>query len=109
MFVTNELGETTCSETDFGETFDGGRVVAEREIYSFPRMNAHLRKYPEFAAAAGLGEVKSCDDARRYGERYREYARAHPGFDFEGPTKKEQFEEFLKDPNNVAKPQGPNR
>jgi hypothetical protein len=27
-----------------------------------------------------------------------------PDFDDEGPTKKEQFEKFLSDPNNVAKP-----
>jgi hypothetical protein len=104
MFVTDEFGGTTCSITDFGETFRGGLVIADREIYSFPKLNDRLRKYPEFAAAIGISEVKDCNDARRYTERYYEYKKAHPDFDFEGPTKEEQFREFLSDPNNVAKP-----
>jgi len=99
-----EHGETLCSEKDLGETFRGGRVIAEREIYSFPKMNAKLRKYPEFAAAAGLTVVGDCSDARRYSERYLEYSGAHPGFDAEGPTKEEQFRDFLSEPDNVAKP-----
>ena len=104
MFVTNAQGETTCSMTDFGDTFQGGLVIADREIYSFPKMNAHLRKYPELATAVGLTEVKDCNDARRYSERYLEYSHAHPDFDREGPTKEEQFREFLSDPANIAKP-----
>ena len=104
MFVTDEFGGTTCSITDFGETFRGGLVIADREIYSFPKLNARLRKYPEFAAAIGMTEVKDCNDARRYTERYHAYKQAHPDFDFEGPTKEEQFREFLSDPNNIAKP-----
>jgi len=109
MFVTNEFGETTCSQTDFGETFRGRLVITDREVYSFPKMNAHLRKYPEFATAMGLTEVKDCDDARRYAERYDEYRQAHPDFDLEGPTKEEQFKEFLSDPDNIAKPGGGSR
>jgi hypothetical protein len=104
MFVTDELGGTTCSMTDFGDTFRGGLVIAHREIYSFPRLNERLRKYPEFAAAVGLTEVKDCNDARRYSERYHEYKKTHPDFDDEGPTKEEQFREFLSDPANIAKP-----
>jgi hypothetical protein len=104
MFVTGASGETTCSMTDFGETFRGGLVIADREIYSFPKLNAHLRKYPEFAAAIGMTEVKDCNDARRYTERYHAYKQAYPDFDLEGPTKEEQFREFLSDPNNIAKP-----
>lgn len=90
--------------TDFGDTFRGGLVIAHREIYSFPKINARLRKYPELARAVGLSEVKDCTDARRYAERYFEYSRTHPGFDHEGPTKEEQFREFLSDPANVARP-----
>ncbi|MEP6654076.1 MAG: hypothetical protein ABJA82_12005 [Myxococcales bacterium] len=101
MFVTDEFGKTICSETDLGAFLDGRAVT--QEVYSFPKMNALLRKYPEFAAAIGLAEVKDCNDARRYGERYHEYYQAHPGFDFEGPSKEEQFKEILSDPANVAK------
>jgi hypothetical protein len=97
-------GETTCSMTDFGETFNGGLVIEDREVYSFPQMNAQLRKYPEFAATVGLAEVKTCEDARHYDRRYAEYKKLHPDFDDEGPTKEEQFKKFLSDPNNVAKP-----
>jgi hypothetical protein len=102
MFVTDEFGGTTCSMTDYGHTFRGRPVIEDREIYSFPRMNEHLRKYPAFARAAGLREVKTCEDARRYAERYQEYERAHSGFDFEGPTKEEQFREFLNDQRREA-------
>lgn len=103
MFVT-QGGETTCSMTDFGETFRGGLVIVDREIYSFPKLNALLRKHPRFAATVGLSEVKTCEDARHFSDRYREYKSAHPDFDHEGPTKEEQFREFLSDPANVAKP-----
>ncbi|MDQ2646925.1 MAG: hypothetical protein M3020_24185 [Myxococcota bacterium] len=103
MFVTHG-DETTCSVTDFGETFNGGLVIAEREVYSFPKLNARLRRYPELAAAVGLSEVKTCDDARHFTKRYLEYKATHPDFDDEGPTKEEQFKEFLSDPANLAKP-----
>jgi hypothetical protein len=103
MFVTNG-DETTCSTTDFGETFNGGLVIADREVYSFPQMNARLRKYPEFAATIGFSEVTTCEDARHFSKRYMEYKAAHPSFDDEGPTKEEQFRKFLSDPANVAKP-----
>jgi hypothetical protein len=104
MFVTDASGETTCSITDLGDTFRGGLLIADREAYSFPKINAKLRKYPEFAAAIGITEVKDCNDARRYMERYHAYEELHPDFDFEGPTKEEQFRKFLSDPNNVARP-----
>lgn len=104
MFVTNEFGETTCSETDFGDTFRGGLVIASREIYSFPKMNARLEKHPKLALAIGLTEVKNCDEARQYWARYHQYSQAHPDFDHEGPTKEEQFRAFLADPNNIATP-----
>jgi hypothetical protein len=86
MFITKG-GETTCSMTDFGEAFNGGLVIEDREVYSFPQMNAHLRKYPDFAATVGLSEVKTCEDARHYDRRYAEYRKLHPEFDYEGPTK----------------------
>ena len=102
LAVSNALGETTCSETDLGE-FRGGRVVY-RETYSFPALNQRLAKYPELAATIGMTEIKDCEDARLFTRRYFEYKRSHPDFDHEGPSKAEQFEEFLSDPKNVARP-----
>jgi hypothetical protein len=109
MFVTNKFGETTCSMTDYGQTFAGGLVIADREVYSFPLLNAHLRKYPEFALAAGLREVQTCEDARRYAQAYDEYKRVHPTFDSEGPTKEEQVKKFMSESDNGAKPLGSSR
>jgi hypothetical protein len=103
--VTNEHGETTCSVRDLGE-FNGGRVV-DREVYSFPKLNELLAKYPDFARASGLSEVKDCEGARLFARRYFAYKRDHPTFDHEGPSKAEQFEKFLSDPDNVARPGGP--
>jgi hypothetical protein len=102
LTVTNAHGETTCSEIDLGE-FRGGRVV-DRETYSFPALNRRLAKYPELAAAIGMTEIKDCEGARLFSRRYFEYKRSHPDFDHEGPSKAEQFEEFLSDPRNVARP-----
>lgn len=62
-------------------------------------MNVRLRKYPEFAAAIGLTDVKDCTEARRYAQGYHEYRQAHPDFDGEGPTKQEQLKEFLSEPD----------
>jgi hypothetical protein len=102
MAVTDAHGQTTCSEIDLGE-FRGGRVV-DREIYSFPKLNQRLAKYPELAAAIGMTEIKDCEDARLFARRYFEYKQSHPDFDHEGPSKAEQFEKFLSDPKNVARP-----
>jgi hypothetical protein len=56
------------------------------EVYMLAAINNHLRHYPEFAAAIGLSCVKDCAAARAYAKAYAEYARQHPGFDFNEPA-----------------------
>lgn len=102
LSLTNAQGETICSETDLGEFRDGG--VVAREIYSFPKLNQRLTKYPELAAAIGMTRIGDCEDARLFTRRFIEYQRSHPHVDHEGPTKAEQFNELLADPSNVARP-----
>jgi hypothetical protein len=106
MFVTDPSGETLCSETESDDTFRGGRILVAREVYSFPQMNAHLARYPALAAAVGLTEIKDCEAARQYVRGYQEFSKAHPDFDRKGPTKAEQFREFLRDSENATESRG---
>jgi len=79
--------ETVCSLRDIGPDGRGNRVV-DPEVYSFPKLNRQLAKYPELARAVGLEQVRSCDDARLFGERYQRFRAANPDFDkAERPSK----------------------
>jgi hypothetical protein len=59
--------------------------VFDPEIYVVSAMNHKLRQYPDFAAAAGIDLVSDCAGARRFLERYEEYALDHPEFDADEP------------------------
>jgi len=71
--------ETVCSEKDVGGDGRGNRAVV-REIYSFPKLNQHLAKYPELARAIGLDQVRTCAAARLFAERYHRYNAANPDY-----------------------------
>jgi hypothetical protein len=98
----NELGEILCSTLDLGVDEDTGFSMVEREVYSLPRINDRLEKHPEMAKGIGIDQVSDCAGAREFMKRYYEYTDAHPDFRLAGPTKAEQFERFLSDPENVA-------
>jgi hypothetical protein len=73
-------GETLCSEREVGGD-DQGNVAVVQEVYSFPKLNQQLAKYPELARWIGLEQVRTCADARLFAERYHRFLAEHPGFD----------------------------
>ena len=83
-------GMTICNKRDLGP-FRDGRVV-DREIYSFPKINQQLAKYPELARSLGLDQIRSCADASNFALGYLKFRQAHPKFDAaEWPDKAEAF------------------
>jgi hypothetical protein len=81
---------TICNKRDLGP-FRDGRVV-DREIYSFPKINQQLAKYPELARSLGLDQIRSCADASNFALGYLKFRQAHPKLDAaEWPDKAEAF------------------
>jgi hypothetical protein len=81
--------EIGTSESDLGTIvcgtypgFDGeGNRVDLPEYYVVHSMNRRLRAFPDFAAAAGMKLVRTCDEARAFDRVYDDYFNAHPNFD----------------------------
>ena len=61
-------------------------VCGPGEVYIPEAMNQKLALYSDFARAAGIASVSTCDEARTVFNAYAAYGRAHPGFDANQPV-----------------------
>lgn len=76
-------GTIVCGHLQATDVY--GQTVDDPEIYILSSMNNKLRYFPDFARAAGMTTVKTCAEARAFGNAYLEYSETHPGFDDHQP------------------------
>ncbi len=68
-------------------TYDAhGRAHTPKEWYSLTALNAKLKYFPEFrAAAGGIETATDCTEARQVATAYMSFSKEHPGFDANQP------------------------
>jgi hypothetical protein len=69
---------TYCSASD--TVLSDGTRNPDREFYIFPRINRELADYPELRDYVGLKMVESCEQARTFMQRQREFVEQNPDY-----------------------------
>ena len=76
-------GTIVCGHSQV--TNEYGRTVDDPEVYILSSLNKKLRDFPDLARSARMTTVKTCADARAFGNAYLKYSQIHPGFDDHQP------------------------